>query len=206
MKSWKEISFFSQQHEPICICDILLLIKASLLLLYSRFLSTREFQLCKNWCMLAVPLILFRQFLSVSAEWERARSPAFRQTAVWSAYEEKKLLFPSSLVECRLQKTNYSCSNPPNTIVVHQRERGWIFHSRPVFDQVPCPLQLLSRLWENSLCGRRTEPCNQKGQSPYLGHILISLLLSKIWLCCSFPCSGLDLCVPCHLWNEHSLV
>lgn len=55
----------------------------------------------------------------------RAHSPAFRQTAVLPAFEEKKLLFLSCLVECRLQKTNYSCSNPPNTLVVHQRERGW---------------------------------------------------------------------------------
>lgn len=57
----------------------------------------------------------------------RACSPAFRQTAVLSAFEEKKLLFLSCLVECRLQKTNYSCSNPPNTLVVHPRERekGW---------------------------------------------------------------------------------
>lgn len=55
----------------------------------------------------------------------RARSPAFRQTAVLSAFEGKKLLFPSCLVECRLQKTNYSYSNPPNTLVVQQRERGW---------------------------------------------------------------------------------
>lgn len=133
----------------------------------------------------------------------RARSPAFRHTAVLSAFEEKKLLFLSCLVECRLQKTNYSYSNPLNTRVVQQREAE-VFHSRHVFDEVPCPLQLLSRLWENSLCGRRTEQCNEKGQSPYLGHILISLLISKIWLCCSFSCSDLDLHIPCHSWNDHS--
>lgn len=55
----------------------------------------------------------------------RARSPAFRQTAVLSAFEEEKLLFLSCLVECRLQKTRYSCSNLPNTLVVQLRERGW---------------------------------------------------------------------------------
>lgn len=205
MKSWKEISFFSQQHEPICICDILLLIKASLLLLYPRFLSTREFQLCKNWCMLAVPLILFGQFLSVFAEWELALQLSDRQLYC-QLMRRKSYGFFHAWWNVD-SKTNSSCSNPPNTLVVPQRERqAEVFQSRPVFDEVPCPLQLLSRLWENSLCGRRTEPCNQKGHSPYLGHILISLLLSKIWLCCFFSCSSLDLHIPCHSWNDHSLV
>lgn len=53
----------------------------------------------------------------------RARSPAFRPTALLSTFEEKKLLFLSCLVECRLQKTNYFWSNPPSTLEVHQRER-----------------------------------------------------------------------------------